>query len=147
MGNVTSKALLARRRESAARISRLVTEAQERSQAGADHRHRITQSLRLARRRLRALAAAHRNAAALEVEIGNALVRVEAAGMSRNEVFQRVGVSRHAGRKYIAAALAAQDRLLAASSPGQPVALGTRPAPSDLGPHGTRSGATNERRT
>ena len=147
MGSETSKALLARRRESAERISRLVTEAQERSQAGADHRHRITQSLRLARRRLRALAAAHRNAAALEVEIGNALVRVEAEGMSRNEVFQRVGVSRHAGRKYIAAALAAQDRLLAAASPGQAAVLGAYPSPSDLGPHRTRSGATDERRT
>ena len=147
MGSETSKALLARKRESAERISRLVTEAQERTPAGAARRHRITQSLRLARRRLRALAAAHRNAAALEVEIGNALVRVEAEGMSRNEVFQRVNVSRHAGRKYIAAALAAQDRLLAASSPGQTAVVGAGPSPSDLGPHGTRSGATNERRT
>jgi hypothetical protein len=147
MGSETGKALLARRRESTERISRLVTEAQERNPAGAARRHHITQSLRLARRRLRALAAARRTVAALEVDIGDALMRVEAEGMSRNEVFQRVGVPRHAGRKYIAAARAAQDRLPAASSPGHVAVLGTDPSPSDLGPHGTRSGATNGRRT
>src|SRR4051812_24691313 len=66
MGLETSKVLLARQRESADRIARLVSEAQERSPAGAARRHRITQSLRLARRRLRALAAAQRTVAALE---------------------------------------------------------------------------------
>ena len=146
MGSETAKALLARRRESAERISRLVTEAQERSPAGAARRHRITQSLRFARRRLRALAAAQRTAAALEVEIGDALVRVEAEGMSRNEVFQRVGLPRYLGRKYVAAALAAQDRLLADSSTGVTGQLGADATPADLGRTGTRPGATDGRK-
>lgn len=145
MGIETSKALLGRRRESRERISRLVTEAAERSPAGAAQRRRITQSLRLARRRLRALAAAQRTAAALEVEIGQALVRVEEEGMCRNEVFQRVGLPRHVGRKYVAAALRAQARPLAASSTDAPIELGAGSSESELGPNGTRPGATHER--
>ena len=146
MGIETSKALLGRRRESTERISRLVAEAAERSPAGAARRRRITQSLRLARRRLRALAAAQRTAAALEVEIGQALVLVEEEGMSRNEVFQRVGLPRHVARKYVAAALGAQDRLLAASSTDAPIELGAGWSASDLGSNCSRPGALNERK-
>jgi hypothetical protein len=145
MGIETSKALLARRRESTERISRLVTAAEERSPAGAARRQRITQSVGLARRRLRALAAAQRAASALEVEIGQVLVRLEAEGMSRKDVFQRLGLPRHVGRKYLAAALAAQNRLLVASSTDAPIELGAGSSESELGPNGTRPGATHER--
>ena len=146
MGAETTRALIARRRESAERITRLVAQAEEHSSAGAARRHRITQSLRLARWRLRALVTAQRTASALELEIGELLIRVEAEGMSRNEVFRRVGLTRHVGRKYVAAALAAQDRPLGASSTDPAASLGVATNRAHLGSSGTRPGAIDERK-
>lgn len=146
MGIETSKALLARRRKTTARIARLVADTQQGSAAGAARERRITQGLRLARRRLRALLAAQRSAAAVEVEIGVLLMRVEAEGLSRNEVFARVGLPRHVGRKYVAAARAAQDRLRAASSTDHAVALGALSTGSDRDRDGTHSGVITERK-
>jgi len=55
-------------------------------------------------------------------------------------------VPRHVGRKYVAAALAAQDRLLADSSTDADVALGSAAAPAHLGPNGTNSEVIEERK-
>jgi hypothetical protein len=144
MGIETSKAVLARRRESAQRISRLVAEAEERNPATAARRHRVSQSLRLARRRLRALAEAQRTTANLEVEIGQVLMAVEVEGMSRNDVFARVGLPRHVGRKYVAAAMAAQDRLLSRASTGEPTEPSLESRSPDLGLKGRRPDAATK---
>ena len=108
MGAETAKALRARRRESRAHIDRLIAKADEPSPIGSARRAQITASARLVRRRLKALASAQQAAAAIEAEIGRALLRVVAQGLSRNEAFELAGVSRHLGRGYLAAAEGAQ---------------------------------------
>jgi hypothetical protein len=108
MGTETAKALRARRRESRAHIDRLIAKADERTPLGSVRRARVAESARLARRRLKALATAQQAAAAIEVEVGRALLRVVAQGLSRNEAFELAGVSRHLGRRYLAAAQGAQ---------------------------------------
>lgn len=141
MGTETAKALRARRRESRAHIERLIARADERSPLGSVRRARVAESARLARRRIKALATAQEAAAAIEVEIGRALLRVVDQGLSRNEAFELAGVSRHLGRRYLAAAEGAQAAD-AASFSTDPVApahpeCGRR----DRGTDGTRSGA------
>ena len=132
MGTETSKALLARRRESTERISRLVATAEERNPATVARRQRITGGLRLARLRMRALSEAQMRAASIEVEIGQALMAVEAEGMSRNTVFERAGLPRHVGRKYVAAAMAAQDGHSGDSSTAGATGSAARPHDPDL---------------
>jgi hypothetical protein len=145
MGSETNKALRARRQQSSERITRLIARAEVRSATRAATRQRVNQSLALARRRLRGLHAAQRAAAALEVEIGHALLRVVAEGLSRNEAFARAGLSRHVGRKYVAAARAAQEQLPTNSSTGAPGPQGASPGPAHLGDDGSHLGADDER--
>lgn len=133
MGTETNRALLSRRRESTARIARLVAEAEARTPEAAARHHRITQSLGLARRRLLALAEAERTASALVEGIGQASLAAEADGLSRNQVFAHLGLSRHLGRKYVAAALAAQARLLSSPSTDEPTDSAGESRGSDLG--------------
>jgi len=111
MGSETNKALRARRREFAAQIERLIARADERSPTGSARRARIKEAARLARRRLRALTAAQESVAAIEIEVGLALLKAVDEGLSRNEAFELAGLSRHLGRRYVDLALAAQDRL------------------------------------
>lgn len=108
MGMETAKALRARRRESRAHIDRLIAKADERSPLGSVRRARVAESARIARRRLKALATAQEAAAAIEVEIGRALLRIVEQGLSRNEAFELAGLRRHLGRRYLAAAEGAQ---------------------------------------
>ena len=76
MGIETTKALQARRRESAAQIERLIARADERNPIGSARRARIKETARLARRKVRALTAAQQSVAAIELEIGQALLRL-----------------------------------------------------------------------
>jgi hypothetical protein len=101
MGIETTKALKARRRESAAQIERLIARVDERNPIGSARRARIKEIARLARRKVRALTAEQQSAAAIELEIGQALVRLVGQGTSRNEAFELVGLSRHMGRRYL----------------------------------------------
>jgi hypothetical protein len=101
MGIETTKALTARRRESAAQIERLIARAHERNPIGSARRARIRETARFARRKVRTLTAAQQSAAAIEFEIGQALIRLVGQGMSRNEAFELVGLSRHMGRRYL----------------------------------------------
>jgi hypothetical protein len=82
MGIESTKVLLARRRESAAQIERLITKAEERSPIGSVRRAQIKEAARLARRRMRALAAAQQSVHVIEVEIGLAPLRLVDQGMS-----------------------------------------------------------------
>ena len=113
MGIETAKALQARRRESAAQIERLIARADERSPIGSARRARIKETARLARRKVRALTAEQQSIAAIELEIGQALLRLVGQGMSRNETFELVGLSRHMGRRYL-------DRAISSPPPQPP---------------------------
>ncbi len=101
MGIETTKALQARRRESAAQIERLIARADERDPTGTARQARNKQTARLARRKVRALTAAQQSVSAIELELGRILLRLLGQGMSRNEAFELVGMSRHLGRRYV----------------------------------------------
>jgi hypothetical protein len=140
MGTETAKALRARRRESRAHIDRLIAKADERGSIGSVRRSRITYSARLARRRLKALATAQQAVAAIEVEIGWALLKVVEQGMSRNEAFALAGVSRHLGRRYLAAAEGAQVPAGARLSTDPVPAAEPESGRRDRGTDGSRAG-------
>jgi hypothetical protein len=110
MGIETTKALKARRRESGAQIERLIGRADDHNPIGSARRAQIKQTARIARRKVRALAAAQQSVVAIEFEIGQALVRLVGQGMSRNEAFELVGLSRHVGRRYL-------DRAISSPAP------------------------------
>jgi hypothetical protein len=132
MGTETAKALQARRRESRARIDRLIALADERSPISSIRRTRIAESAGLARRRLRALATTQQAAAAIELEIGQALLRVVDQGLSRNEAFELAGVSRHLGRRYVELVLRARDQGPAHSSTAPDDEVGSSLTERDL---------------
>jgi hypothetical protein len=141
MGTETAKALRARSRESRAHIDRLIAKAEERSPIGSVRRARIAESARLARRRLRALATAQQAAAAIEVEIGRALLRIVEQGLSRNEAFELAGLSRHLGRRYLAAAEGAQAPAAARFSTDPVAPALPESGRRDRGIDGSRPGA------
>ncbi len=101
MGIETTKALQTRRRESSAQIERLIAQADDRDPIGSVRRARIKETARLARRKVRALTAAQRSVSAIELEFGRILLRLLGQGISRNEAFELVGISRHLGRRYV----------------------------------------------
>lgn len=141
MGTETAKALRARRRQSKAHIDRLIARADERSPLGSVRRARVAESARLARRRIKALATAHEAAAAIEVEIGRALLRVVDQGLSCNEAFELAGLSRHFGRRYLAAAEGAQAADLASFSTDPVAPAHPESGRRDRGTDGSRPGA------
>lgn len=116
MGVETAKALRARRRETAARIDRLIVRADERNPLGAARRARISEGARLVRRRLKSLAVAREEVTAIEVELGRALLGLVDQGLSRNEAFELANVPRHLGRRYVDLALCAQREVATGSS-------------------------------
>lgn len=141
MGTETAKALRARRRESRAHIDRLIARADARSPLGPVRRARVAESARLARRRIKALATAHEAVAAIEVEIGRALLRVVDQSLSRNEAFELAGVRRHLGRRYLAAAEGAQAADVASLSTDPVAPAHPEYGRRDRGTDGTRLGA------
>jgi hypothetical protein len=146
MGTETAKALRARRRESRAHIDRLIARADERSPLGSVRRARVAEAARLARRRLKSLATAQQAAAAIEVEIGRALLRVVEQGLSRNEAFELAGVSRHLGRRYLAAAEGAQASDAASVSTDPVAPAHPESSRRDRGTDGSHLGAAGPER-
>lgn len=96
MGIEASKALRARRRESDFRIARFLAQ----SPAKAARRANIDDAVRLAKRRIEARGAAQQTLTAAEAEIGRALHRLTALGLSRNEAYALAGLSRAFGRHF-----------------------------------------------
>jgi hypothetical protein len=141
MGVTTARALQARRRASAAHIDRLIAKADQRSPIGSVRRARIKEAAQLARRKVRALEAAHQAVAAAEVEIGVALLRLLDQGMSRNEAFELAGLRRHLGRRYLDLA----ERPQTSPRPGFSTASADDAVPrlpgSDGDPDGAQPGA------
>ena len=145
MGVETARALQARRRETAARIERLIATAAQRDPTNAARQSRIGDARRQARSRLRALATAQRAVTAIEVEVGEVLMRMVDEDLSRNDAFKLAGLERHLGRKYAALAEAARLRLRAGSSTDLVADDGPTPDPGHLGPEGTRPDVTDGR--
>ena len=141
MGTETTKALRARRRESRAHIDRLIAKADERSPLESVRRARVAEGARLARRRLKELAAAQEALAAIEVEIGRALLRVVEQGLSRNQAFELLGVSRHLGRRYLASAEGAQASNVSGFSTDPVAPAHPESGRRDRGTDGSRRGA------
>ena len=146
MGIETTKALQARRRETAARIDRLIAQADARSPIGSARRARIKEAARIARRRFRALAAAQQSVAAIEVEIGRALLRVVDQGLSRKEAFDLAGLRRHLGRRYLDLALSARTQVPSEFSTVLADDVRSRHDGGDLDLNGTRLGPTAGRK-
>jgi hypothetical protein len=101
MGSETTKALLARRREAAAQVERLIAAAEERSHIGASRLARIKSATREGRRALRALDSAERTLAEAETQVGTTLLRLTQDGLSRSEAYKSLGISRAIGRRLI----------------------------------------------
>lgn len=139
MGVGTSKALQARRREVASHVDRLIAQADERSPIGSVRRAQIKEGARLARRRIKTLAVAREAVAAIELEIGHALIWVVDQGMSRNEAFELAGLSRHLGRRYIELALRAQSQVAGDFSTNSRPEGGLPSLASDLDHDGTNA--------
>jgi hypothetical protein len=146
MGLTTARALQARRRGSSARIERMIAKADERSPIGSARRMRIKEAARLARRKVRALAAARESVTAIEVDIGLALLQVVEQGLSRNEAFELVGLSRHHGRRYLDLAAGSQTPCRTGSSTASTSAAVPPAPPDDLGPEGHEPPATSTER-
>lgn len=141
MGIETTKALQARRRESAAQIERLIARADQRNPIGSARRARIKDTARLARRKCRDLAAARQSAAAIELDLGQALLRLLGQGMSRNEAFELVGLSRHFGRRYLELAMSPPPPQQTGFSTELSGDRATGPAATDLDVNGNRPSA------
>jgi len=109
VGSETTKALLARRREAAARVDRVIAAAKERSPNGASRLARIRSAIREGRRALRALDSAERTLADAETQVGNTLLRLTQDGLSRSEAYESLGISRAIGRRLIALAVYPRD--------------------------------------
>ena len=77
----------------------------------------------------------------IEVEIGRALLRVVDQGLSRNEAFELAGVSRHLGRRYLAAAESAQAGDVASFSTDPVAPAHPESGRRDRGTDGSRPGA------
>ena len=105
MGSETTKALLARRREAAARVDRLIAATEEHSPIGSVRRARIKSATREGRRALRALDSAERTLAEAESQVGNTLIRLTQDGLSRSEAYEALGLSRAIGRRLIGLAV------------------------------------------
>ena len=134
MGIETTKALQARRRESAAKIERLIARTQERDRSGSARRARIKEMARLGRRKVRALTDAKQSVQGMELEIGQVLVRILGHGVSRNEAFELIGLSRHVGRGYLDLAMSPPAAVPTAVStePSNDCAAGRPEADLDL---------------
>jgi hypothetical protein len=141
MGVETTKALHARRRESAAQIERLIARVYERNPIGSARRARIKETARFARRKLRALRAAEQSITAIELELGQALLRLLDHGVSRKEAFELVGLSRHMGRRYLYRAISSQPPRPPDFSTELSGDTATGRAETDLGLDGDHPGA------
>ncbi|WP_148046156.1 hypothetical protein [Nocardioides marmoriginsengisoli] len=101
MGSETTKALRARQREASTRVTRLIAEADAGSPIGSARRTRINSAVREGRRAITALGSAERAVADAEARAGAALIRITEDGLSNNEAFESLGISRAVGRRLI----------------------------------------------
>jgi hypothetical protein len=142
VGIEATKALQARRREAAARVDRLVVVAEDRRTVGSGGRARIKAAVRDGRRALRAMGAAEQALVELRARAGLALTRLTADGLSRNEAYQALGVSRAVGRRLLEPSGA--RRTSADVSPPWAPGRAAYPSPVEGETGAPQSGATSD---
>jgi hypothetical protein len=101
MGVEAGKAIRARQRETATRVDRLIAKRDEHGPIGSIRRERIKAATRDGRRALRARDAAQGAVHGAEVRVGAALARIAAQGLSCNEAFEVLGLSKSVGRRLL----------------------------------------------
>ena len=143
MGKETTRALQARRRETAARVERLIAAADRRNPIAWARRARIKAAVRDGRRELRALEGADQAATDRRARVGVVLARLADDGLSRSEAYEALGLSRAIGRRFFD--LAVRRRTSAESSTTRASGRAQPASPADGGA-GAQSlgGASNE---
>ncbi|MGK2876719.1 MAG: hypothetical protein ACSLEW_13960 [Nocardioides sp.] len=101
MGVKESAAVRARQREVAARIERLIDQADQRAPIGSQRRARIRNLIREGRVALRRRDRAERDIEAATDEIGRTLTGLVDEGLKHFEAFEALGVSIGVGRRLL----------------------------------------------
>lgn len=137
MGVKAGSAIRARQREVAARVERLIAQADNRAPIGSARRVALQGAVRDGRRALRARARARCLVASAEADAGAALLRLVAEGLTQVEAFGALGLSTAVGRRLYADAAHAvthtATRAAARVGPIPSTASGAERAPSGVG--------------
>lgn len=99
MGSELTKVVSATQRESAARVERLIRKRDERAIIGSARQQRIRAAVRDGRVALRALATAERAVVAAEERVGKAIAQIVGEGLSRNDAYAALELSRPVGTR------------------------------------------------
>lgn len=105
MGAVATRSIRARRREVAARVDRLVVGQDLRDPEARARRQRVLLAQREARRGVRRIVRLEAQLSVAQVQVGTALVRLVAEGVSVDRAVAAVGLSRSVGRRYLRGAV------------------------------------------
>lgn len=116
MGATAGRAVGVRRRETAARVRRLVSRQADADKAAAGGEARQDKAVRAVRRWLQAGEAARRRARAADERAGAALVRLAANDAGLSAAAAAVGLSRATARRLVAAASSTGQQTNAAGS-------------------------------
>lgn len=109
MGVKESAAIRARQREVAARIDRLIEQADNRAPIASHRRDQIRASARQGRAALRRRARANREADQALADVGHVLTRLVDLGLKNFEAFDALGLSIGVGRRLLLEARALHD--------------------------------------
>jgi hypothetical protein len=99
LGSEATKGIEARRRKLAARIERLIEEAERTEPLGVARRHRIKDAVRRGLREQRGIEAHTRAMVAAEVRQGRVLIELTQEGMSERASYRALRLSRPVGER------------------------------------------------
>lgn len=116
MGVKAGSAIRARQREVAARVERLIAQADDQAPIGSARRAAIRHAVRAGRRALRARDRARDLVESAEADVGSALLSAVAQGLTQAESFEALGLSTAVGRRLYADAEHAATRAATPSS-------------------------------
>ena len=101
MGSEATKAVRTKQRESAARVERLIRKRDERAFVGSARQQRIRAAVRDGRVALRALATAERAVVAAQERVGKAIAQIVGEGLSRNDAYAALELTRPVGTRLL----------------------------------------------
>jgi hypothetical protein len=129
MGVTASAAIRARQHEVAARVERLVADADERAGTGSGRQNEISSAVRAGRAALRKREQVLADLDSASTRVGVALDRLVEAGLRHAEAFQALGLSIGVGRRLLHEAKQHKGSATTTSSTASPTALAD-PAPT-----------------
>lgn len=142
MGVKETAAIRARQREVAARVERLIAQADQRAPIAFGRQAEIRGLVRAGRVALRKRERVLADLDASTTEVGAALNRIVEAGLKHSEAFEALGLSVGVGRRLLHEAKRPQERRPSTSSTPSPAELvDSAPAPKPE-PNATCGGAT-----